>query len=247
MLVEMSAVVRSSCGAVDPEGAEPGQQIDQLVPGTEHRLERVVSELDVLVVARRGDDVGAAEDGGVLGPGKADHVADDLERERCGEFGDEVALAQGGHPVDQAGGHRLDPVGDGVDPSGTEGRRHDAPQPGVAGIVGRDHAGEELDHVRGEVDDAHGALARAVDLRVAADLEHVGMPGDGAVPASGRWCHRGGGRQVGLGEIGEGALGPKQRERPLSFIYRQCPESDVRQVDIVDPHRRQLGHGPNPS
>ena len=41
----------------------------------------------------------------------------------------------------------------------------------------------------GQVDDAHRALARAVDLRVAADLDDVGVPGDGPVagaPAAGR-------------------------------------------------------------
>ena len=73
---------------------------------------------------------------------------------------------------------------DALDPAGIERRGHDATEAGVPGIVGGDHAGEVLDHLRGQVEDAHRTLARAVDLGVPADLGDVGMAGDRPVPGT---------------------------------------------------------------
>ena len=98
MLVVISAVVRSSVGLVDPVGAELVHQVGELLAGVDEGQHRVGPLGDVLGVAVAQDDVGAAEDGGVLGGGHAHHVADDLERERGGDLGDEVALARGRRP-----------------------------------------------------------------------------------------------------------------------------------------------------
>ena len=78
-------------------------------------------------------------------------------------------------------GDPLDLLRDRTDLMRAEGLGDDPAQAGVAGVVGRDHAGEVLDHRVRQVDDADGALARAVDLRVSADLADVGMPGEGEV------------------------------------------------------------------
>ena len=61
--------------------------------GVEEHEDRVLALGDELGVAVGEDDVRVVQDGRVLTRRHAHHVADDLERERRGDVGDEVARA----------------------------------------------------------------------------------------------------------------------------------------------------------
>ena len=136
-----------------------------------------------------------------------------------GELGDEVAFAEGRGPLDDPVGHFLDGVLDAGDPAGVEGGRDDAAETGVARVVGGDHAGEVLDHLRRQVGDADRTLSRAVDLRMPADLDHVGVAGDGPVPGSGgrgQWRQLGG---VRLFEEGQGRWRRRRAKAPSRSVH----------------------------
>ena len=79
--------------------------------------------------------------------------------DKLGARGIEIKTNVNGRPLDDPVGHLLDVLLDGLDPAGVERRRHDAAEPGVAGVVRRDHAGEVLHHLGREVEDADGTLA----------------------------------------------------------------------------------------
>ncbi len=136
-------------GVFDPVGGELVHQLGELLARVDEGHHRVGALGDVLGIAAREDHVGAAEDRRVVRGRDTHHVADDLEGEGCGDLGDEVALAEPGHPVDHPVGDRLDGLLDAGDPPRVERGGDDAPQPGVARVVGRDHAGEVLDHLGG--------------------------------------------------------------------------------------------------
>ena len=184
-----------------------------------------------------------------------------LQREPGRHLGDEVALALGPHRGDEVVGDLLDVVLDGAHHAGVEGGRHDPAQPGMAGVVHVDHRPEELEELGGHVEDGGARLARAEQLGVPADLDHVGVTGDGVVARA-----RGDGDDrlhldLGVLEEGDGALGAQRGEGRLTHRPRLLPELEVRQIDVVDPkcrsgwsrrapssrRRRHAGRRPSPS
>ena len=80
----------------------------------------------------------------------------------------------------------------------------------------------------GQVGDAHRPLTGAVDLRVPADLDDVGVAGHGPVAGPGRGSQRGGLAHVGLLEEGQRALAAQQLEGALPLRPRPLPEGHGR-------------------
>ena len=94
----------------------------------------------------------------------------------------------------------------------------------------------------GQVEDADRALPRAVDLRVPADLDHIGVAGDRPVAGPGRRGQgRGLGGHVGLLEEGQRALAAQQCERALALGPRPLPEGEVGEVDLVEAEHATRG------
>ena len=165
-------------GVLDAVGGQAPHELGQVVAGVHEGQHGVLALGDVLGVAEGQDDVGAVEDGVVVALGHAHHVADDLEREPGRHLGDEVALALVPHLGDEVVGDLLDVVLDGAHHAGVEGGRDDPAQPGVAGVVHVDHGPEELEELGRHVEDGGARLARAEELGVPADLDHVGVAGE---------------------------------------------------------------------
>jgi hypothetical protein len=123
------------------------------------------------------------EDPVVVGVGDAHHVADDLQRQWACQFGHQV-----GAPVRMVRHHLLDEpartvahrVLDHRQDARRERTADDVAQPGVPRIVHRDHRAEVLGEFGRLIAD-RDALGGAEDLRVAAGVEHVVVPGDGPV------------------------------------------------------------------
>ena len=135
---------------------------------------------------------------------------------------------------DSLGGDLLDVVFDLGDHLGIEGGRHDPTKPRMARVVGGDHPAEVIEHLLGEVEDGERALAGAVDLGVPADLQDVGVPGDG--PKAGPRCW-GQDRllpEVGLLEMREGTLTAQRAEGTVACRQWELPKVQVGKVDLVE-------------
>jgi len=182
----------------------------------------------VLGIARAEDDVGAVEDEPVLALRDRGHVADDLERERRGDLGDEVALALLDDGVDdRLGGARhvgLDPV----DHAGREAARHDAAQSRVARVVHVDHRAEELVEGGRHVADVR-ALTGAEEFGLARHFEDVGVLGHRPEARAARQDH-----DLGLLVPRDRALAPQRCEGAFALLEGPRPEGLVCEPDLVD-------------
>ena len=141
-----------------------------------------------LGVAGAEDHVRPVEDLCGVGVGDAHHLADDLERERCGERLDEVGRAAGvlvEHAIDELCRLALDVLLDLGDLLRGEALGDDRSQPEVLGVVHRDHRAEELVELLGEVADLEPP-AGAEQLGMAAGVPDVVVSGHGVVPGAGR-------------------------------------------------------------
>ncbi len=133
-------------------------------------------------------------------------------------------------PVDDLVRLDLHDVLDGGDLLRREALRHDRAEPEVLRIVHVDHRPEELVHLLGQVADVR-ALARAEQLRVAADVPDVVVAGDRPVARPGREREVGDLALVVVHEAG----GVAQRlERAFAIGARRQPEFGVGQVEIVE-------------
>jgi len=236
--------------ALQALGGEPLHDAGERHARLEEGRERVVLILDQLRVAAGEHDVGHREDQRPVLRGHAHHVADDPQRDRGGDVGDDVDAAVAGLGLGlRAGGveHVLDDLLDRPDellehPRG-EDLRHDAPDLGVPRVVHADQRAVELVEVGRDVGDRHRALAGAEHRRLGADGVQVGVPRHGVV-ARARLQHR----HQGLGEERERPLPAEQVEDGVPLGRRAHPEVAVGQVDAVQLDRRRPcdgvhGHG----
>ena len=121
-----------------------------------------------------------APERGAFGARDAQHVADQLDRQRRGEVADQVAGPPLGDGVQHLVDHRLDPWLERPERAGGEGRHQPLPDPGVIGRVVEHQARRvvlverRLPHRRPEID----RLVRRVALGVVIDFGHVGVAGE---------------------------------------------------------------------
>ena len=109
---------------------------------------------------------------------------------------------------------------------------------GVAGVVHRDERPEELAHLLGQVENRDRTRRRGEHLGVPADLEDIGVAGDGPVAGAGR-----DGLDHGFVEEGDRALAAQRGERGVAVGPRHGPELPARQVDLVDGEGRGRASG----
>ena len=186
-------------------------------------------------IAETQNDVRPVEDPLVVGFGNAHQVADDLQGERTGQIGDDLALAVGmilqhrGHKAAGPVAHRILEEG-----QHTRGERaaDDVAQPGVARIVHRDHRAEVLGQLGGLVADGDPTRG-AEDLGVPAGVEHVVVAGHrpmagsrGELLADERLVER------------HRSLSAQGGERAVTYVVVEPPEVPRREVDV---RQRNLG------
>ena len=115
-----------------------------------------------------------------FGARDAQHVADQLDRQRRGEVADQVAFAALGDRVQHLVDHRLDPRLERPERARGEGRHQPLAHPRVVGGVVEHQAGRVVlvergrAHRRAEID----RLVRRIAGGVAIDLGHVGVAGE---------------------------------------------------------------------
>ena len=143
-------------------------------------------------------------------------------------------LAPVGDAVDDLLGDVLDVGLERVEHAGREPAGHDAPQPGVAGVVHGDHRVEVLGRLGPGVGDAD-ALAGAEVLGAPADLDDVGVAGHGEEAA--RLGLTGG---VAFEHERQLGLGPQRGEGRFPLLERSGPELEVGQFDLGGVHGGSL-------
>ncbi len=127
--------------------------------GGQHRLER--AEDRQRPVAQRPAFVG----------GHAQHVADELQRDRRGKIRDQVHAALRGGAIEQPVDQRLDARLQRLQRPGCEGRRQELAHPAVVGRIVEDEAGRVVlvERARAEVGPEIDLLVRAPGLGIAID------------------------------------------------------------------------------
>ena len=186
-------------------------------------------------VAGAEDDVRPVEHVALVGGRDAEHVADDLQRQRGGERLDEVALALARPP------------------SATSWRARTRTLSSIAatvfGVNARCTSRRSLEwrgssrtiiepkksRASGRSSDSVMPLGRAEDLRLAADRPHVLVARHRPEPGALRRA----GERVELGVEGDRAAVAQRGERPVALVERSGPELRRTELDVVDRQRCQ--------